>query len=243
MTNLRVRIGDNTYFYKSKAPYVPSGFGELGALRIDPAEDRVMCHECGEWFHSLQNHIKYRHGITAVDYKRRHGLIQRVGLIGERLRDRRIEIGRTVVSKLNLVPGIRKGPRPQNTQNRYKSILNARGRCQAQLLYRLHVLGLSLGRTPTATEIDEAGISSKSVALTFGNLPNAMLLAGLAGRRRFERKYADEELLILIIDFHHRHQRWPSGSDCRRGLLPSMHTYRRRFGTWSKAIRLAMATR
>lgn len=50
----------------------PSGHGRYGILDTD--EGRVLCHECGGWYRSVGSHVTRSHGITARDYKIRHGL-------------------------------------------------------------------------------------------------------------------------------------------------------------------------
>ena len=50
----------------------PSGHGRYGVLDTDGR--RLMCHECGGWYRSVGSHVTRSHGMTARDYKIRHGL-------------------------------------------------------------------------------------------------------------------------------------------------------------------------
>lgn len=50
----------------------PSGHGRYGVLDVDGG--RVLCHECGGWYRSVGSHVARSHGLTAREYKIRHGL-------------------------------------------------------------------------------------------------------------------------------------------------------------------------
>lgn len=50
----------------------PSGHGRYGIL--DTNEYGVLCHECGERFASVGIHSQRSHGISAAEYRRRHGV-------------------------------------------------------------------------------------------------------------------------------------------------------------------------
>lgn len=34
----------------------------------------IRCHECGRWFKSLGHHIAKAHGLSAHEYRERHGI-------------------------------------------------------------------------------------------------------------------------------------------------------------------------
>ena len=55
-------------------------YGELGVVRDDG--ERMQCHGCGEWFLHLGSHVFQAHGLTADDYRREFGLMQRTRLGG-----------------------------------------------------------------------------------------------------------------------------------------------------------------
>lgn len=50
----------------------PDGFGFFGVL--DRTEDTVVCHECGQAFRSLVQHLHHKHAMSTSDYRRAHGL-------------------------------------------------------------------------------------------------------------------------------------------------------------------------
>lgn len=55
------------------------GYGRYGHL--DTENGKVLCHECGGTFASVGAHIGRAHGMTADEYRRAHGLPQRIKLI------------------------------------------------------------------------------------------------------------------------------------------------------------------
>ncbi len=54
--------------------------GELGVLRDDG--ERAQCHACGDWFLHLGSHTWHAHGLTADEYRRVFGLMQKTKLGG-----------------------------------------------------------------------------------------------------------------------------------------------------------------
>lgn len=52
----------------------PDGYGRWAALDVSEDGEQLRCHECGAWKRALGTHAWYAHGITAADYRRRHGL-------------------------------------------------------------------------------------------------------------------------------------------------------------------------
>ena len=76
-------------------PGDPSGHGRYGYL--DGDDKRVMCHECGKYYVSLGAHIGRAHGLSADEYRKAHGLPQRMTLISPELRRRKTDIGRSIV--------------------------------------------------------------------------------------------------------------------------------------------------
>lgn len=257
--HMKVRIGPEVFLYSEKAPFEKSGLGELGALRLDPDLDQVMCHECGGWYRSLFAHVQHGHGMDVRDYKKKHGLHNQTALCSEHIRVSTanrtmalLEAG--VITKLTAeqsAKGVKasmaarkKGLGPRG---RYR---NLNGHCTAQLLNDLRELGKKLKRTPRVDEIQaEIGVNSSTFHHRFGSLANAMEAAGLKPRRvgeltiswhkahpRAGYRYTDEQLLSMMSNFAKTHKRRPLASDGRRGLLPRLNTYAARFGSWKKAL-------
>jgi hypothetical protein len=64
----------------------PDGYGRYGVLEEQPGG--LVCHECGRTFPSLGLHAYRGHGMTAAQYRERHGLQRTAGLITAALRTR-----------------------------------------------------------------------------------------------------------------------------------------------------------
>lgn len=71
------------------------GYGRYGMLEYTDSGEHVMCHECGEEKRALGTHAWYVHGITAAEYRRRHGLSTGTGLAAPVTASRFGELGRS----------------------------------------------------------------------------------------------------------------------------------------------------
>ncbi len=63
-----------------------SGHGWWGHL--DDDGETIACHECGERFRVLTRTHLQTHDLTAREYKQRHGIEQRIGLVSTEIRER-----------------------------------------------------------------------------------------------------------------------------------------------------------
>lgn len=61
----------------------PSGHGRYGVL--DGDDERIMCHECGQYYRSLGAHVSRAHDMTAAEYKDDHGLPRGTPLVAPAL--------------------------------------------------------------------------------------------------------------------------------------------------------------
>ena len=59
----------------------PDGYGLYGVLGRD-VDGRVVCHECGRACEQLATHLRYSHGVSAVEYRAAHGLSTGTKLMG-----------------------------------------------------------------------------------------------------------------------------------------------------------------
>jgi len=75
-------------------------FGTLGRLDYDPIEDRLLCHLCGHWYHSLASHAWRAHQLTAAEYRELAGLNHQTRLITPTLRERLREVTAPLIARL-----------------------------------------------------------------------------------------------------------------------------------------------
>jgi len=252
----RVILSGKVFLYRQKAPFVPSGKSVLGALEYDQTEDKVRCHECGDWFQNVGVHAAHAHGLRARDYKIRHGLLIKSALVSEGVRvsasvkspeliAKFVAAGQSAATRAKLAAAERLVGRKSVEKK------NESGRCHAQLLFRVQTLATRIGRTPTAVELREAGIhvSSLLVTLNVGSLSAVMSYLGLAPNpsggpagvnpSKGRKKYTETTLIELMRDFYAKYARIPRRTDYRRGLLPNESTFAGCFGGMWKCYEAA----
>jgi len=246
-----VLAGGTIHLYRAKAPFTKSGKSILGALEYDPDEDKIRCHECGEWHGGLNMHLRMKHGINAREYKDEHGLKRGTALIAERQRQRLIIAGLArkkegMIEKMQSAMGLgarriailRKASSIHG--NRKEEYRNQNGNCNLQLLKKIKKLSEQVGRTPTIPQLREIGICPGTLKHRFGSAAAAIKLAGLVPNGKGDcRRYSTPQLIEMLSSFRGLHGRWPAASDTRRGLLPDVSTYIERFGSWARALRKA----
>ena len=69
-----VLIRGHVFKWEEKEPFVQSGVSVAGAVEYDFANDKLRCHECGEWFLNLGSHIAQYHQMKTEEYRLKHGL-------------------------------------------------------------------------------------------------------------------------------------------------------------------------
>ncbi|NNG36958.1 MucR family transcriptional regulator [Nakamurella aerolata] len=76
----------------------PSGHGLYGVL--DDDGQTVLCHECGQRRRILGSHLGADHGMTAAEYKRKHGLPRGRGLLSRDAAEERSALSRALVGSV-----------------------------------------------------------------------------------------------------------------------------------------------
>src|SRR5215831_15274387 len=83
-----VIIHGQVFRWEEKAPFVRSGRSLLGALEYDDETEALKCHQCGQRFKMLSQHIRQAHSSLGIgQYKAKHGLRMRSPLMAPRLRE------------------------------------------------------------------------------------------------------------------------------------------------------------
>lgn len=245
-----VRLNGKVFLYRQKAPFVKSGHSVLGALEYDQAEDKVRCHECGDWFAHVGHHAAIAHGLSAREYKLRHGLGVKAALCGEGIRAASARAFKTKVGMLKHMGDAAARKRADTVRRRRKAAhqqiprgfhetRNERRKCSAQLNSDILLLAKRLGRAPTQKELSDHGISGSSVRLVCGmSVSEVIRRAGLQPNRSGQtlQSYSDKFLLETLRDLRVMLGRTPFTSDLTRYSLPSQQTYANHFGSWTKAL-------
>lgn len=231
--------------YKEPLKEVKGGFGFYGAIQVTLDGSKIQCHECGELFGNVGLHAWHRHDLTATAYKEKYQLSPSTALISEQDRlERKERALRQFMSmtKKEREAWSKKGRKLSMRSHRKESLelKNKKGTCPDQLLGHINEAADAIGHVPSKKEFIEFWGSQRYVHLiykTFGSYRKAVEQAKLIPRGT--PYYSDEELLEKLRSFKEMNGIIPTGTDCKRNLLPSRKTYQRRFGGLAKARSLA----
>jgi hypothetical protein len=245
--------------YKEPLKKVPEPYhGYEGATMVTQDGTKMQCHICGELYESVGRHAYFAHKINAKAYKKKFGLRMTTSLTSEKERERKKMAG---IRWFNSLTAKERSKRVEEARARWRKIrhltgnrkrtkislesMNLKGTCPDQIAYQITKCAAAIGHTPSPDEFSRWAKSSRFVHLAyyrFGNWTKTLAYAKLKPRAKFTEKgkprrkrYSDEELLEELIVFNQETGRVPSETDCKLGLLPSRHTYKRRFGSLRKA--------
>ncbi len=135
---------------KSMPPYIPVGkYGFMGLLLLDTKVDKIQCHVCGYWYHSLGRHVKAHHGINHREYKTKYGLYlgEPLNSLGYTRKLKRMRARRKgyVITQKDRDKAVRVGKNGMKTEQ-WK---NKFGTCEAQLKFRVDEHIKKYGKFPT----------------------------------------------------------------------------------------------
>lgn len=255
----QVLIRGKVFLYKQKAPFVPSGKSVLGALEYQETDDKVRCHECGEWFTSLGKHLHARHSLTTKEYRERHGLNRRSALCGpvfsSSIATRRQRPGVNRVHGFTSASTRAKGLASRASalsegklrrDYRATETRNANGTCQAQLAQLIKRIANGVGGTPTALQLRQGGVHPTSVMLAFNvtSLSAVMAMADLLPHsNKGENKgiYTASFLVESLRNFYVKFGRTPTHAEMKGpcGLIPRYPHFKREFGSMAEAYKAA----
>jgi hypothetical protein len=233
----------------------PLGVGYYGALSVTMDGSKVQCHICGKLFQDLSLHIMQRHNKSVVEYREDYKLAPTTALISETNREARKagrlaynaehEIDYSALGKL----AVKAREKAGTLNNRWTITLetkNKRGVCPDQLIAKIQEVADELGHTPSISEFIEVTGGQRFKHLifkTFGSWKSALKIAKLQPRGRVQNakrnNYSNEELLEYLVVFAQEHKRIPTATDGKRGFIPSVDVYKRRFGSLPEAREIA----
>lgn len=229
------------YFYNYKEPlmrfedvYGEPGYGFQGALIFDCEEDKIQCHFCGEWFDTLQHHIRREHNMDAAAYKKAVGLNKTTALISEGHRAKLIAANHG--KRLKNLRNHKGSKRSMATREKIRQTLkenraeqqNLRNTCPEQLIDRLLNLHAKLGRTPTTDECPFIETLKK----VYGSYSNACAMAGIIPRKPGQTipKWTKDRIVKEVHEFITRNGKAPNTVD-----MPKVLAAAKRNG-WTKDV-------
>lgn len=245
---------------KIVAPYMPApkgNFGFLGTLLYDDVEDKIQCHECGEWYKSVSAHISF-HGLRAREYKEKfelnYGTALNIPSLGEshsiraeffnklnfgKISKKEIKARAKKMSKLS--NEVKKARREQGVKTRWTiEMMNRYGSCPRQVEERFTTIVDELGHTPTWDEMHAKDAALLAILhRRFKGYGNALEYFGLKGKRRFYiANYGRASIEMALKKFIDDNKRLPNPKDTKMGFLPDYTTISRYFdGGWNEAKR------
>jgi hypothetical protein len=176
-----VIMGGIVFPWEAKAPYPASGRSILGGLEYNEERDCVKCHICGRWFRCLGRHLVAGEGIDTREYRDTYGLLLQTSLASPGLSKRRaIVLARN--PKVHYFTRLDHHPSAQSAMTaasaarskmlpravRCAENRNLRNLCQPQIRHRLSQLADSLGRVPTARELEGSKLATNTIELALG---------------------------------------------------------------------------
>lgn len=250
--------------YKEPLKPIPKkeGFGFYGTIKQTLDGDKLQCHICGKLARELALHIRNVHkGMPAKVYREKFQLAAETALNSDTLREekklRTVAYRKSLGKKgLALLEKRRmKAMQPMLEERRKKGwkgfkqsleTQNKRGSCPDQILAKITDIAERMGRTPSCEEfVKECGSQRYRYLITkvYGSWLNALKLLKLQPKGHYSLgrspKYSDEELIQYLVNFSKNNRAVPRMTDFKRGYLPTFRTYTSRFGSISKARKLA----
>lgn len=231
-------------FYNYKEPLMKykKGYGYVGTLLFDGESDKVLCSICGQWFSYLVPHLSKIHNMNASQYKNELGLLQTTALLGEKARAKLIASGLD-----KRLQNLRKGHKKSKAErekiratlkaNAFKSEqLNLKGTCPVQIIERMRAIAKKQGNLLRMRHFDNMRCS---IIRTYGSIKEACKVAGINYRKPSHtlKNEIKSNLSSEIKRFYEINNRFPSVSDCKRGLIQSFDTYNSNFTLFKSELR------
>ncbi len=252
------------YHYKTPLLAVPEGkgFGYYGALSITKDGDKAQCHRCGQLFRDVGLHARQKHTLPHAEYREEYQLARKTSLISETLKEERKE--HTILAMRAMSPAARAAMIRSRIRGykEWRATLgarafpftirletkNKRGTCPDQILAKILECATALGHTPDRKEFIEYCGSQRYIWLmkkTFGSWTEALRRVKLVPRIQQDQtgtrkpRKTNDELLDMLSLFYQENNRIPTEADSRRGWIPDIQIYTRRFGSIKRARELA----
>lgn len=243
--------------YKEPLREVDEGYGYIGTIAYNVEKTHTQCHICGHFFEKPMAHIRAEHNMSVEDYKDKFSLMASMSLTApkgkrpawERWQEMTDEQKAEQMRKMREGQMEARAERGEDwVRKRKKSLYekNLEGSCPDQLLDKILVLSQKLGKTPSFREFQKEydGRFVHAMNATYGSWGEALDILNMTpSRGGYAAIYTPEAVTEMLVNFKEEYGREAMSSDVGRGLLPSMHTIRRHFGTFLTAKEAAYGGR
>lgn len=237
--------------YSAREPFVKSesGFGYMGVVEYDEKEDKVRCHECGEFFEYLWPHLRLVHRVGIDAHRIKYGLNFNQPLCGIKLSEqRRLQmtekiqrIGHKALKRR--FKRSRKQAAPRHIGTATEAQKNKNGLCDLQMKTRYKIIEEDLGHQPTTQElrkIDHALLSA--IERRYKTLNNFRALVG--GQPMTAQDYqtkTEAEIVDSLVRWKKENGRTPVTRDFQKAIngYPQITTIYGHFGSLKNALSLA----
>ncbi len=245
--------------YKTPLRKVKDGFGYLGALTFD-TRGKIQCHICGSMYNELGFHAR-QHGLDVASYKEKFMLSPGTSLISEAQREaRKLQAFKNFGS----LTWKQKEARKKKSMRAWRKWFNKhggkvtrlsletknkRGICPDQLLELIRRVKVEQKKVPSLDDFVTFYKTQRynpPIRRTFGSWSNAVRAAGYtpyiqrgSPKGIGVHRWTGEELLAMLVEAHETTGKIPSASDCRRGFLPDLRVFNRKFGSFPEARKAA----
>lgn len=240
-------------WFKANPPYteIEGKFGYRGVVLYNKLEDKLQCHECGEWVEHLPSHIWNRHKIKNKDYRMTYGLPLTYPLVNKKISSYLSELGekngivnhmKGKFNKTAYLKGKAKGKLNKASMKYYRNceaFHNKLSICEKQVNERYIVLAESLGHEPTDREIVKFDPKLKdAIRKWYKNLNGFRKNHGYEIKNGFNEKYSQEKVIGLLRMWIEKNHCIPNSKNLLHSS-PTIATVKKYCGSLRKALHLA----
>lgn len=241
--------------YKEPLKAVEGGYGYMGTIVYNQERTHTQCHICGHFFSRLGSHLK-DHDIKVKAYRERFSLPTNTPLAAtkavrpawSRWQSMTSEEREAHMEKMRAGRQAALDNGADWRRRRGKTLYhkNLEGSCPDQLLDKIEVLAKKLRRTPSFRDFkrEYGGKFVNAINGTYGSWGEALDILNMTPQKSgYSARYSEDSLLEMLVNFKEMNGREAMWSDFGRGILPGQTTYRRQFGSWTKAKEKAYGAR
>lgn len=248
--------------YKLEPPYtkVEGGHGCYGVVLWDRDADKIQCHVCGKWFKQLHTHARFAHKLSGREYKEEYGLSLKTPLCNRALSKMHSDVSTRTYAKNKdeLIALVKKRKNTKRAKRRQRKSLAYTKNCAAHL-NNLRVCENQMRRRyEIIQEVSGQEFPSEAAILEHDRQFYHTVFTRYGGLNKFREEIMSQEvpaylkkdhwtevrIIAAIRKLHHDERRLPRAMDFQGKVkgkgIPSLHTIKNHFGSWSRALVIAL---